>query len=377
MMQAERSSASPDTGTLAVIIVPARQSGAHIEASARSLAKQDYQNTIVIYSLEEGDRDAEKFRSVTEQYQNFIVIETKLQKRPGRNANELRNAAAFYFIEHLLPHTVAEQVVFLATDMKITHPEDWISLGVFYQLSGNVDAVGGIMLGELADDERFMERFLREFTDKALLARNPRVTQPYIITKENFGDAESLPITATLLFTLEIFLITQGFNRRFRDSYEDYEFDWRIVKSGGRIFFTGEWVVFHKHRSSLDQIKREYARSGRGAAQFATTHPDSPYAVRRLKQVMAVLFFTGFGLFLGLVTILTQLWLLLLLGVIGIVGLFVVAGVANAIKARLWFAFFFPVLTAYFILVFSINFARKLAEGGGEASSDQFLQLLL
>ncbi len=92
-------------------------------------------------------------------------------------------------------------------------------------------------------------------------------------------------------------------------------------------------------------------------------YPDCPFARRRVGQVFAVLTAALFAFLLPL--------FLLLIGETAILAGFIATGIFaflglgafNMMKARYPYAFFFPFLSGYFILLFSIAFARKLIAG--------------
>ncbi len=62
---------------------------------------------------------------------------------------------------------------------------------------------------------------------------------------------------------------------------EDYEFDYRVRKSGRELLFDPELVIFWQTRERVSDLFRQYRRYGRGKARVLAKHPESA-AVRHL-----------------------------------------------------------------------------------------------
>ena len=56
---------------------------------------------------------------------------------------------------------------------------------------------------------------------------------------------------------------------------EDFEFDYRLRRSGGRLLFDPELVIAWHCRQSIGDLFRQYHRYGRGKVDVAVLHPDS------------------------------------------------------------------------------------------------------
>ena len=59
--------------------------------------------------------------------------------------------------------------------------------------------------------------------------------------------------------------------------YEDYEWFWRVARSGHKILFSGTLSAAHHHRRTFGKLMEEYARSAQGCAQFIRRHRDCPW----------------------------------------------------------------------------------------------------
>lgn len=70
---------------------------------------------------------------------------------------------------------------------------------------------------------------------------------------------------------------------------EDYEFNYRLRRSGGRIYYSPEICMTYYVRSSLKALWRQYFRYGMWKARMLQLHPES----LRLRHVLAPLFVLG------------------------------------------------------------------------------------
>lgn len=339
------------------VIIPVRESQKHIGLLLGSLLCQDYPNYEIVLVGNTGDRT---FDNLPDDPKIRIFEVTLPENWVGRDANFKRNEGV----------RACNGDVLFFTDVKILHPIDWISTGIKIMERENIESVAGIMLATTEVSKSFMGKF----TDYALIKRNPEFGKGYVLTTQNFGARESLPITATWAMTRLAYDKMGAFPDNFRDSYEDYASAWLMVSAGQPIYCTNELKVWHKHRTKFSEIRREYARSARGAAQLYHIYPACPFAQRRAKQVTLIFSLIGIALALGLLAILFGQWFLLSM-MAGTVALgYLTAGGANVVKARHWFGMFFPILTTFFIFLFAIHFVRKLIEGGDLPLGNNFLQ---
>lgn len=333
------------------VVVPLRNSGKHINTLLASLFAQDYSSYEIILVGSPGDTT---WGFIEPQYANdprLVILEAEISRNHvGRDSNIKRNWGARH----------ARGSVLAFTDAKITHRTDWISQGIYLMLENKVEAVAGVMVS--TEEDKFS--FMAMFADLALVRRNPSFGKGYLLTAKNFARGESLPITACWMMTVKAYELMGGFDETFTISYEDYSGAWRYVRAGGTFFCTSEWQVFHKHRTEFRQMMLEFARSARGAAQLYYVYPECPFAKKRLRQAFTTLAVAVTVVTLLLFLAVTQYFLLLgLLILTGLSG-FIALGILNAAKAGHWKAFFFPPLTAFFILVFSWNFAHQLFTKG-------------
>ncbi len=347
-------------------VIPVRNSGAHVNELLESIFAQRHDNYKAYLSMEEGDKTHE---SIAEHLINdprlVLVWSEKIEGWTGRNSNRLRNAGVRAALKD------GADVVIL-TDVKIRHKPSFIEDFLSVMARTGAKVVGGMMVTPPGSKMTF----LKMFTDRALMTRNPRPRTGYFITAENMAYTESLPITACLAVEREVFESGVWFNEDARDSYEDYFFDQEVVDADFSVYFTPEIVVYHEHRTSFKAIRLEYKRSARGAAQMMTTYPWSGFARRRLVQSMVVATGLLVSVLLLLIIVVAGIWEMLAgLSVVGGMG-FVSLGLTNAYTARHWWGFFFPPLTAFFIIIFTLSYWRKMIEGGGVSKDNSFLQTM-
>jgi len=384
------------------VVVPLRNSQENVGELISSLKAQDYgRDNFEIILV--GNIDDQTWQAVDLDDPQIQVYEVELPEDPwfGRDANLKRNVGWH----------MAKGKVVIFTDAKIRQPPDWIRKAIALMNRENVRSVAGEMVATPESERTFMGIF----TDHALIRRNPAFGPGYKLTKNNFGDRESLPITATwaiekdalsevaekinkqvtvtikVVKTQESYQITLSIvlNIDFRDSYEDYATAWELVRHEVNIFVTNAWQVTHKHRSGYWRVFLEYARSARGAGQMVATYEDCPFAVRRERQVKLVMRTLSFGLGTVLGTLVSWLFFqseiaglfVMLMAAVILISTFTL-GTINIAKVykglhRVYLpAFVYPVMTIMFIFWFAVSFVIKLQEGGGKPTSNRWLQTM-
>lgn len=83
------------------------------------------------------------------------------------------------------------------------------------------------------------------------------------------------------LFTSESFLQTGGYDESFSHN-EDAEYDYRLVKSGGKIWLTGETHLDYYPRSTVKGLFKQYYNFGKGRAKNILKHKIKP----KLRQMI-------------------------------------------------------------------------------------------
>lgn len=95
-------------------------------------------------------------------------------------------------------------------------------------------------------------------------------------------------------FRLSRFLDLGGYDTRFHAN-EDVEFDLRLIRDGGRIWFAGDLAVAYEPRPGPLSGLRQMFRNGRGRMMTARKHPQS----LGLRQLLPVAAFAGLALMLA------------------------------------------------------------------------------
>jgi succinoglycan biosynthesis protein ExoA len=165
-------------------------------------------------------------------------------------------------------------------DSDIVMDPDWLCRAV----SQLIAMGGGVVAGGMRSiDQSFWGRFVDR---NVLAAKTPRVPEPYVVTAENFGRrGRKPPITANAVFSRDVYEHCP-FDVAWSYGYEDYEWFWRIAKTGHQILFDSDITGAHHHRRSIRALLREYLRSADGCARFVRAHPDSPLSQRRRRQAL-------------------------------------------------------------------------------------------
>ena len=252
-------------------------------------------------------------------------------------------------------------VIFL-TDSMILLEEHALENALRLMEEHKVSVLGGIT-PSWPDQANNFWAFLH---DKSLVSNLPQFPADGLLTAENFGKTESLPVTAALMMTRDVFeSVEDDFALEFSKvgaSYEDFALSWLIVKAGYTILVTNQVVAYHKHRINWSEYSRQIGRSGQGAAVMAKMYSDCPLSTRKLKQVnlikRALLLVAISGLFAATVFKCTAIIIALFLSVVG----FLVLGVLNVFKAKKFQAFFFPLFTTLLILNFALHFNKTYAQ---------------
>ena len=248
-------------------------------------------------------------------------------------------------------------IIFL-TDSKVMLEEHALENALKMMMEYGVDVIGGIT--PAWPDQ--MENFWAKLHDKALVSNLPEFPPVGMLTAQNFGRTESLPVTSALMMRREVFeAVSSDFALKFStvaSTYDDYVLAWLIVEAGYPILVTNQVIAHHKHRISWKGYSAQISRSGQSAAIMAKMYPACPFGRRRVKQVAII----SLALFLSVMTSIfavaafghTAISAGLLLSVFA----YSVFGTLNVIKAKEVKAFVFPVLTALLILNFSLHFAK-------------------
>lgn len=333
------------------VVIPARDSQSTIRTTVKTLHNQTRRPDEVIIVVGKND-----FTHVT--IEDFIAsgFVTMIVTKPPNDYVRDTQWKRWQGVQKSLG-----DIIFL-TDSKVFLEEHALENALRLMEEHQVSVVGGITPA-WPDQE---DNFWAALHDKALVSNLPQFSVAGLITAENFGKTESLPVTAALMMTRDVFeKVEDDFALEFSKvgaSYEDFVLSWLIVKAGYTILVTNQVIGYHKHRINWSGYFMQLGRSGQGAAVMAKMYPDCPFGARRLKQVnlikIALLLVVVSGLFAAMVDKGAAIAVGLLLSVVG----YLVLGVLNVIKAKKLQAFLFPLFTILLILNFALHFNKTYAQ---------------
>jgi putative flippase GtrA len=255
----------PATCPSASIVVPCKNSQRTIRATALSLLGQDYpglQAVVLVGST--GDMTWQALEGITDP--RLVILESP--PGPGRRDPNVKRARG---AEHTRTDIVA------MADSDIVMDPSWLSRGIALIGESGKHCVAGGMRSIRSD---FWGRFVDSTT---MGAKTPRVCDTYVVTSDNFGRRRKPPVTANVILTRKSYEACPP-DASWSFGYEDYEWFWRMTRSGYSILFSHEMTGRHHHRQGLAPLCREYLQASDGCARFIDRHPDCPLAVKRRRQ---------------------------------------------------------------------------------------------
>ncbi len=253
------------------VVIPCRSNESTIRAAVESLLYQDYPRLHEITLIgSPGDSTWRALEGISDPRLSIWETETP----PGmRDANFKRDAAV----------RMSSGDLIALVDSDIVLPRDWMSRAVAALEDDGVSCVAG---GMKSSHDSFWGRY----TDSTWIgAKTPRIAESYTVTGADFGArGHKPPILANVLFTRELYAKCPIDPFWSHGSYEDYEWFWRVAKTGHKIRVCRDLFGWHHHRRGMRALVREYRRSSKGCAYFIRAHMDSPLAQRRLRQAMVL-----------------------------------------------------------------------------------------
>ena len=250
------------------VIIPCKNSGATIRATAEALLGQDYPALEQVILV--GDIDDPTWTALDGLDDPRLII-LEQEPTPGRRDPNVKRDKGI--------RKASGDLLALA-DSDIVMDRGWLGRAV--ALLQQQD--GGLVAGGMRSiDDSFWGRFVDR---NALAAKTPRLPVPYQVTAENFGRrGYKPPITANAVFTSKLYDACP-LDIHWPFGYEDYEWFWRLARDGHRILFTDQLTAAHRHRRSYAALTREYRQAAYGCAQYVRAHPDSPLARKRRRQAL-------------------------------------------------------------------------------------------
>ena len=262
------------------VIIPVKNSQRSFRATVDALLMQDYPALAeVIVVGDVGDQTWQALADITDPRLELVEHE----QMPGKREPAAKRDVGL---------RKARGQILALVDSDINMDPDWLSRAVTLL----TEQQGGVVCGGMrAIRESFWSRFVDGNT---LAAKTPRVPRSYPVTAGNFGKhGRKPPITANVVLSRDVY-DDCPMDDAWGYGYEDYEWFWRIARSGHRILYAAGLDGAHHHRQSFRALAHEYRISAEGCSHFIRAYPDSPLARKRRRQAM-LLPLTAAGLVAG------------------------------------------------------------------------------
>ena len=250
------------------VVIPVKNSQRTIRPTVDALLTQDYPALAeVIVVGDVGDRTWQALADITDP--RLVMVEH--EQMPGKREPATKRDAGL--------RKASGQILALV-DSDINMDRDWLSHAVTLL----TEQQGGVVCGGMRGiTKSFWSRFVDGNT---LAAKTPRVPRSYLVTAGNFGKlGRKPPITANVVLSRDVY-DDCPMDETWGYGYEDYEWFWRIARSGHRILYAAGLEGAHHHRQSFRALAREYRISAEGCSHFITAYPDSPLARKRRRQAL-------------------------------------------------------------------------------------------
>lgn len=250
------------------VIMPILNEERHLESAVQRVFTQDYVGPVeLILALGPSSDQTNKIATqLAEKFHNIKLIDNPSGKTPS--ALNLAIAQAKYqIIVRLDGHALIQ--------------EDYLRLAVETLISTNADNVGGIM--DAQGTTNFEKAVARAMTSKFGVGNAPFHVG---------GEAQEALTVYLGVFRKEIFEKVGLFNEEFIRA-QDWELNYRIRSSGGKIWFDPKLKVIYRPRSNLTALAKQYFQYGQGRKRIVKYYKES-VSLRYLTPPLTVL-----GVFLG------------------------------------------------------------------------------
>ncbi len=260
----------PEVLPVVSVVIPCKASEGTIRQTVDSFLAQDYAELAELILV--GDVGDSTWSALTDVTDSRLVLLEQEKTQGRRDPNVKRDKGI---------RKSRGDVIALADSDVVVDP-GWVGRAVAL-LNGQG---GGLVAGGMRSiDDTFWGRFV---DNNVLAAKTPRVPRPYEVTAQTFGArGHKPPVTANAIFARPLYDAC-SLDIAWSYGYEDYEWFWRLAKSGHAILFSSELTASHHHRRSFRHLLREYRQSAHGCAQFIRAHPESPLARKRALQAFGL-----------------------------------------------------------------------------------------
>jgi len=265
------------------VIMPILNEERHLQSAVEQVFKQDYSGQIeLILALGPSTDQTNKIANdLAERFKNIKLIENPSGKTPTA-LNLAINNAQHEIIVRLDGHALIQS--------------DYVRLAVETLLSTNAENVGGIM--DAQGTTPFEKAVAKAMTSKFGVGNAPF----------HVGGEPQEALTVYLgVFKKDVFRRVGLFNEEFIRA-QDWELNYRIRSSGGKIWFNPKLKVTYRPRSSLAALAKQYFQYGQGRKRIVKFYKES-VSIRYLTPPLTVLGI-ALGTFVGLIGWLGQFALL-------------------------------------------------------------------
>jgi succinoglycan biosynthesis protein ExoA len=291
-------------GSDILVVIPALNEEAHIEACLRSLLNGDVRLSEALIVVADGgstDRTQTVVRNFAVDFPNVVLLHNpkKLQSAAVNLAARTYNAGRRYMVR---------------CDAHAVYPSDYV-MQVAESLARR--GVASIVVPMDAEGKTCFQKANAWIVDTPLgsggSAHRGGRKSMFVDHGHHAG------------FDLKTFLHVGGYDESFSHN-EDAEYDKRLVRSGGRIFLDADIRLAYLPRATVGSLARQYFNYGKGRARTILKHREVP----RLRQLVppAALIASVLGVLLAPVTP----WSSIFPG--GYLAVLVAASLAMAMKKR-------------------------------------------
>ena len=233
------------------VIVPARNEEGHIGRCFESLFKQSYpmdRVEIIVLDGESEDRTAEEVGLISEKHRNVRLVKNKKRKIP---------AALNIGIDE------AKGDIIVRVDAHTVYDRDYIRKSVELLLTTEASNVGGVIA---PIGNGFVSNAI------AIGVSSPfGVGNAYHRFARNEMWVDSVPFGCWRKSTLQSL---GGYNESY-EANEDYELNYRLRRSGGKVLLSPEIKSTYFSRTSLKSLFKQYFRYGQSKVRMLIDHPES------------------------------------------------------------------------------------------------------
>lgn len=304
------------------IMIPVLNEERYLAQVVEAALNQDYSNLqqVILSVGPSVDRTEEIANELASQNKKVVVVKNST----GRTPDALNCAIA----------VVSSEIV-VRCDGHALLPKNYVSVAVETLQRTGADNVGGIMQAE--GETSFQKAVAWAMTSKLGVG----AASFHVGGKQ--GEVETVYLGCFKKSALDR---VGGYDSAMTRA-QDWEMNFRIRKTGGKIWFNPDLKVTYRPRRSIKTLSQQYLQYGRWRRRVMRMHPEtsrSASALRYFAPPMALLFFLG-GFILGLIGLVTES--VLVLGLIAPISYVVAVKIIGGFIARnvdLKTRFFIPIV---------------------------------